>query len=158
MDSDCDEALPFENRAAAGAALARRLFGVHWHAPAIVLALPRGGVPVAQAVAGALDLPMDVLVVRKVGHPEQRELAIGAVAAGGISVRNDDQDASISREQFETLASRILRMECMSALYSGDRTVGGVRNHIPVCLELRFAAARKGTRALTYYQPYASLL
>jgi putative phosphoribosyl transferase len=105
MDSDCAEALPFENRAAAGAVLARRLFGVRWHAPAIVLALPRGGVPVAQAVASALHLPLDVLVVRKVGHPDEPELAIGAVASGGITVRNNHQDTSTSRERFEALAA-----------------------------------------------------
>jgi len=105
MDPDCAEALPFENRAAAGAALARRLFGVHWHAPAIVLALPRGGVPVAKVVADALHVPLDVLVVRKVRHPDQPELAIGAVAAGGVTVRNKSLDPSVSRERFEALAA-----------------------------------------------------
>jgi putative phosphoribosyl transferase len=105
MDPDCAEALPFENRTAAGAALARRLAGVHWRAPAIVLGLPRGGVPVAQAVADALHLPLDVLVVRKVGHPDEPELAIGAVASGGVTVRNEDLDPTISRERFEALAA-----------------------------------------------------
>jgi len=105
MDTDCCEALPFENRTVAGGELARRLAGVHWRGPAIVLALPRGGVPVAKAVASALHLPLDVLVVRKVRHPHDSEFAIGAVASGGIIVRNDSADASISRERFASLAA-----------------------------------------------------
>jgi putative phosphoribosyl transferase len=55
---------------------------------AIVLGLPRGGVPVAYEVAHALQLPLDVIVVRKLGAPKQRELAMGAVASGGIVVMN----------------------------------------------------------------------
>ena len=105
MHTDCAEALPFENRTVAGAALARRLAGIHWRDPAVVLGLPRGGVPVAKAVASALHLPLDVLVVRKIGHPQHPEFAIGAVAAGGITVRNPDQDTSISVECFEALAA-----------------------------------------------------
>jgi predicted phosphoribosyltransferase len=105
MDPDCAEALPFENRAAGGAALARRLFGVHWQAPGIVLALPRGGVPVAKAIASALHLPLDVLVVRKVGHPLEPELAIGAVAAGGVAVLNEGVGTTISPARFEALAA-----------------------------------------------------
>jgi putative phosphoribosyl transferase len=105
MDPDCAEALPFESRTAAGVALARRLAGIHWRDPAIVLGLPRGGVPVAKAVASALHLPLDVLVVRKISHPNHPEFAIGAVASGGITVRNNDQDSSISRQRFDGLAT-----------------------------------------------------
>jgi putative phosphoribosyl transferase len=105
MDPFCAEDLPFENRTAAGAALGRRLFGIRWPAPAIVLALPRGGVPVGKAVAKALHLPLDVLVVRKVRHPDQPELAIGAVAAGGVTVRNPGVAADVPRDRFEALAA-----------------------------------------------------
>jgi predicted phosphoribosyltransferase len=80
----------FRDRADAGrqlgAALARRAFG----SDAIVLGLPRGGVPVAHALASDLHRPLDVLIVRKVGAPGQPELALGAVASGGAQVRNED--------------------------------------------------------------------
>jgi putative phosphoribosyl transferase len=77
--------LPFEDRAAAGRALGRRLAAM---APAdpVVLALPRGGVPVALEVASALHAPLDLLLVRKIGVPWQPELAVGAVMDGGAPV------------------------------------------------------------------------
>jgi putative phosphoribosyl transferase len=77
----------FADRAAAGAALAGELERRTLTEPLLVLALPRGGVPVAEAVARALNAPLDVMLVRKVGMPGQPELAIGAIASGGIVVR-----------------------------------------------------------------------
>ena len=76
----------FPHRAAAGAALAREMQQRSLRPPVLVLALPRGGVPVAYEVARALDAPLDVMLVRKVGMPGQPELAIGAVASGDIVV------------------------------------------------------------------------
>lgn len=84
----------FADRAAAGAALAREIRQRRLPTPVLVLALPRGGVPVASEVAGALDAPLDVMLVRKVGMPGQPELAIGAVASGDIVVH----DRTIERE------------------------------------------------------------
>jgi predicted phosphoribosyltransferase len=76
----------FRDRAHAGALLARRLRH-HAHAPdAIVLALPRGGVPVGFAIASRLGIALDVLVVRKLGMPRHEELAMGAVGSGGVRV------------------------------------------------------------------------
>ncbi len=80
----------FEDRADAGRALAKALEGRRAAADTIVLALPRGGVPVAFEVAQALCLPLDVLVVRKLGLPWQPELAMGAIASGGAVVMNED--------------------------------------------------------------------
>lgn len=80
----------FADRAAAGRALATALESLRGAADTIVLGLPRGGVPVAFEIAAALDLPLDVLVVRKLGLPWQPELAMGAIASGGALVRNDD--------------------------------------------------------------------
>ncbi|MDC8758378.1 phosphoribosyltransferase family protein [Janthinobacterium fluminis] len=80
----------FKNRADAGRLLARRLARYARHGDAIVLALPRGGVPVGVAVAAALGLACDVLVVRKLGFPLQEELAMGAVASGGLRVLQED--------------------------------------------------------------------
>lgn len=83
-------ALMFDDRVDAGRALAKSLAARKDLAGAIVLALPRGGVPVAQEVARALGLPLDVLVVRKLGLPSQPELAMGAIASGGAVVLNDE--------------------------------------------------------------------
>jgi len=84
----------FADRAAAGAALARELQQHQLPPPVLLLALPRGGVPVAHEIARALGTPLDVMLVRKVGMPGQPELAIGAVASGDIVVR----EAGIERD------------------------------------------------------------
>ncbi len=76
----------FEDRATAGVALARRLKERSLQRPVLVLGLPRGGVPVAYEVARALNAPLDVMLVRKIGMPGQPELAIGAIASGDIVV------------------------------------------------------------------------
>jgi putative phosphoribosyl transferase len=78
----------FRDRHDAGAALAARLAEQGFDDP-IVLGLPRGGVPVAFEVAQALGAPLDVIVVRKLGAPLQSELAIGAIASGGVQILND---------------------------------------------------------------------
>jgi putative phosphoribosyl transferase len=85
----------FRDRSHAGGVLAEAL--EHWadRTDVIVLGLPRGGVPVAAEVAHHLDAPLDVLVVRKLGVPGHEELAMGAVAGGGICVRNDDVMAGL---------------------------------------------------------------
>ncbi len=79
-------ALPFADRFEAGRMLASKLASYSGRPDALVLGLPRGGVPVAAAVAGALKLPLDVFVVTKLGTPWQKELAMGAVAEGGVRV------------------------------------------------------------------------
>lgn len=74
--------LPFEDRRAAGRALAQRLVALKLRAPIVVLALPRGGVPVAVEIARALGAALDLVLVRKIGAPWQPEYAVGAVAEG----------------------------------------------------------------------------
>jgi putative phosphoribosyl transferase len=97
----------FRNRAQAGKALADAVARRKPVPPLLVLALPRGGVPVAFEVARRLDAPLDVLVVRKIGMPGQPELAIGAIAAGGVMVRNDMLPRHlVNEEAFGRLASR----------------------------------------------------
>jgi predicted phosphoribosyltransferase len=78
------------NRTEAGRLLAERLVNYAGRADVLVLALPRGGVPVAFEVAQALDAPLDVFVVRKLGVPGHEELAMGAIASGGAWVLNQD--------------------------------------------------------------------
>jgi putative phosphoribosyl transferase len=101
----------FVDRTAAGRALAGAVQKLRLRRPILVLGLPRGGVPVAYEVALALRAPLDVLVVRKVGMPGQPELAIGAVAAGGIIVREPGSAGYLPAldTRFERLAQRELR-------------------------------------------------
>jgi putative phosphoribosyl transferase len=80
----------FDDRRDAGRTLARQLSEYEGHSDVVVLGLPRGGVPVAFEVATALSAPLDVLIVRKLGVPGHRELAMGAIASGGVRVVNDE--------------------------------------------------------------------
>jgi len=79
----------FQDRRDAGRKLARELAGYANRADVLVLALPRGGVPVAFEVAKALKAPLDIFLVRKLGVPGHEELAMGAIASGGVRVLND---------------------------------------------------------------------
>lgn len=81
---------PFADRREAGRELATRLRKYAGRDDSIVLALPRGGVPVAYEIAEALDAPLDIFVVRKLGMPGHPEYAMGAIASGGIRVLSDD--------------------------------------------------------------------
>ncbi|MDP8975579.1 MAG: phosphoribosyltransferase [Actinomycetota bacterium] len=78
------------------------------HPGTVVLGLPRGGVPVAAEVARSLGAPLDVFVVRKLGVPGREELAMGAMATGGVLVRNEDVVAhlGVSEEEFSAVAAR----------------------------------------------------
>jgi len=80
----------FRNRIAAGQQLATELEAYANQADVIVLALPRGGVPVAYEVAQALNLPLDICLVRKLGLPGQKEFAMGAIASGGVRLVNEE--------------------------------------------------------------------
>ena len=80
----------FNNRIEAGHSLAERLSHYRDKPGGIVLALPRGGVPVAYAVAHVLRLPLDLFFVRKLGVPGHEEFAMGAIASGGVTLLNDD--------------------------------------------------------------------
>lgn len=82
--------LPYEDRRDAGKALASLLSDPAFRSQTVVLGLPRGGVPVAAEVARALDAPLDVFIVRKLGVPGHEELAMGAIASGGLTVVNED--------------------------------------------------------------------
>jgi putative phosphoribosyl transferase len=110
------------DRREAGLALARELGRFAGRDDTIVLGLPRGGVVVAFEVARALDLPLDVYLVRKLGAPGQEELAVGAIASGGARVLNDSIVASLRLppEQIEAIAAREkVRLEERERLYRG---------------------------------------
>src|SRR5262245_18363282 len=81
---------PFSSRFEAGRLLASKLSRYRNHPEALILALPRGGVPVAYEIAKELNLPLDVFLDRKLGVPGNRELAMGAIASGGLRILNED--------------------------------------------------------------------
>jgi putative phosphoribosyl transferase len=99
--------MPFRDRREAGQRLAERLSGLRGSRP-LVLGLPRGGVPVAFEVARALDAPLDVLVVRKIGVPFQPELGMGAVGEDGVRVLNPAvvRDAGVTDAQLAEVETR----------------------------------------------------
>ncbi len=105
---DQPEEFPYRDRAHAGQVLAERLRHYAGRADVIVLALPRGGVPVGHEVALALQAPLDVFVVRKLGVPGHEELAMGAIASGGVRVVNDAalDGLGIDEETIDAVARR----------------------------------------------------
>jgi putative phosphoribosyl transferase len=116
--------LPFADRAEAGRVLAGKLSAYAGRDDVIVLGLPRGGVPVARVVAGTLRVPLDVVVVSKLGTPWNRELAMGAVAESGVQVL----DLSIvkalcvsDRDIQEVVAAARKELECREESYRGGR-------------------------------------
>src|SRR3989449_1255644 len=101
----------FRDRSDAGRLLAAKLAAYANRPDVLVLALPRGGVPVAYEVARALDAPLDVFLVRKLGFPGQEELAMGAIASGGARVLNTSllRRLHVPPEAVEAVAARELR-------------------------------------------------
>ena len=99
---------PFRDRAEAGRLLGERLRDLPGAEDAVVLGLPRGGVPVAAGVAEAISAPLDVLVVRKLGAPGREELAIGAIARGGVRVLNRGliRELGIGPEELASIYAR----------------------------------------------------
>jgi predicted phosphoribosyltransferase len=87
--------LPYRDRRQAGRFLASHLRQYAGRQGVIVLGLPRGGVPVAYEIAAGLDAPLDVFVVRKLGVPGREELAMGAIASGGVRVLNSEVLAAL---------------------------------------------------------------
>lgn len=98
----------FQDRREAGHVLAQSLEEFRGQRDVVVLALPRGGVPVGYEVARELNLPLDVFIVRKLGVPGQEELAMGAIASGGAVVLNQSivDELGISSEEIEAVAKR----------------------------------------------------
>jgi putative phosphoribosyl transferase len=121
----------FRDRTEAGRLLAAQLTAYANRPDVLVLALPRGGVPVAFEVARALHAPLDVIIVRKLGVPGYEELALGAIASGGVRVLNDDvvHMLGISTEEINQVAAHEQQeVERRERLYRGDRpacAVGG---------------------------------
>ena len=116
--------MQFRNRVEAGQQLAKRLTKYVNRPDVLVLALPRGGVPVGYEVAQALKAPLDVFVVRKLGVPGHEELAMGAIASGGVRVLNGSvvEGLSIPEDVIDAVAARELReLERRERAYRDDR-------------------------------------
>src|SRR5689334_24610330 len=113
----------YRNRSEAGQTLATYLGAYRGRQDLLVLALPRGGVPVAYEVARALRAPLDVFVVRKLGVPGHRELAMGAIASGGVRVLNREvvDMLHISGPTIDAVAAQeLLELERQQREYRGD--------------------------------------
>jgi putative phosphoribosyl transferase len=128
----------YADRADAGRALADALESRRAAPGAIVLGLPRGGVPVAYEIAARLDLPLDVLVVRKLGLPWQPELAMGAIASGGALVRNEEVMRYLDGrvDAFEAVRARELHeLERRERDYRGDRPRLDLRDRTAIVVD-----------------------
>ena len=127
----------FLDRSDAGRQLAERVQSLDLHDP-VVLALPRGGVPVGVEVAKALDATLDVFVARKVGAPGHREYGIGAIAESGGEVTNEDalRQLRVSTDRWsELVATERVELDRRVRLYRGVRALPDVRVHDVVLVD-----------------------
>lgn len=128
----------FTNRADAGRQLAGWLSAYAGRADVVVLALPRGGVPVAAEVAARLGAPLDVFLVRKLGVPGHPELAMGAIAEGGVTVVSSGilAELGIPRTALDQVAARErLELERRDVQYRGGRERPSVRDKVVILID-----------------------
>jgi putative phosphoribosyl transferase len=128
----------FEDRRDAGRQLAAQLTEYAGQPGVIVLGLPRGGVPVAAEVATRLGAPLDVMLVRKLGVPQHPELAMGAVAPGGVRVLSDDliDDLGISSEAVERVtALERLELDRRDRAFRGNRQPPAVQGRTVILVD-----------------------
>jgi putative phosphoribosyl transferase len=130
--------VPFANRREAGASLAGLLLDFANKDQVVVLALPRGGVPVGYEVAARLRVPLDVFLVRKLGCPGQPELAMGAIASGGVRVLNEDVLAW--HRPSEAVIEAVTRAEQVELarrerVYRDDRPALSVKGHTVILVD-----------------------
>ncbi len=149
----------YRDRIEAGKRLATQLTEYADRADVLVLALPRGGVPVAFEVAKVLHAPLDIFLVRKLGVPGHEELAMGAIATGGVRVLNKDvmRYARIPDEVIDRVAAKEQReLERRERLYRGDRPAPDVRGRTVILVDDGLATGstmRAAAVALRVQQP-----
>jgi putative phosphoribosyl transferase len=149
----------YRDRIDGGKKLALRLANYANRDDMLVLALPRGGVPVAFEVAKALRAPLDIFLVRKLGVPGHEELAMGAIATGGVRVLNDDVVSylGISVDVIDAVASMELReLERREHAYRGDRPEPEVRGKTVILIDDGLATGstmRAAAKALRQQDP-----
>ena len=130
--------MQFRNRIEAGQQLAKKLAQYANRPDVLVLALPRGGVPVGYEVAQALNAPLDVFVVRKLGVPGHEELAMGAIASGGVRVLNGSvvDSLGILDETIDTVVTRELHeLERRERAYRDDRPAPDVQGRTVILVD-----------------------
>jgi putative phosphoribosyl transferase len=128
----------FRNRTEAGKLLAAKLTEYASRPDVLVLGLPRGGIPVAFEVAKALNAPLDVCLVRKLGVPGHKELAMGAIATGGVRVINENVVHWLRIPQQiidEVAAMEMQELERRNRLYRGNRPLPKVKNHTIILVD-----------------------
>lgn len=128
----------FRDRTQAGQALATQLTTYANRSDTLVLGLPRGGVPVAYEVSQALNLPLDICLVRKLGAPGHKELAMGAIASDGVRVLNYDVLSwlAISDKTLEHVAAHELReLQRRDRVYRGDRPRPQIRDRTVIVVD-----------------------
>lgn len=149
----------YVNRTEAGRELATKLTSFAGRGDLVVLALPRGGVPVAFEVARSLGAPLDVFVVRKLGVPGHEELAFGAIASGGVRVFADDTIRALRLTQpmiesvIQTEEKELARRE---RLYRGERPLLELRGKTVIIVDDGLATGASmlaAVRAVRTYQP-----
>lgn len=149
----------FKNREDAGIKLASELSDYAGSRDLLVLALPRGGVPVAYEVAGRLNAPLDVFLVRKLGVPGREELAMGSIAHGDVTVVNKDivEALGISRADIERVSEIEKReLERREKLYRGDKPFPRIKDRIIILVDdglATGASMRAAVKALKGYNP-----
>jgi predicted phosphoribosyltransferase len=151
----------FEDRFDAGRFLARQLQHHAGDPNVVVLALPRGGVPVAYEIARAIDAPLDVFVVRKLGAPGYAELAMGAIATGGVRVFNEEviQHLGVSQSWIEaTIREQEEELRRREEAYRGGRPPAELQGRTIILVDdglATGASMRAAVRALRQRHPAA---
>ncbi|MBW4612689.1 MAG: phosphoribosyltransferase [Desmonostoc vinosum HA7617-LM4] len=130
--------MQFQDRSVAGQILGKKLAAYANCSDILVLGLPRGGVPVAFEVAKALNAPLDVLIVRKLGVPGQEELAMGAIASGGVQILNEHIVRQVNL--FNEVIAKVLlqeqhELERRERLYRGDRSFPDLRGRTVILVD-----------------------
>lgn len=141
----------FRDRGDAGQKLAERL-SAYRDVPDVVLALPRGGVPVAYPVAEALNAPLDVFLVRKLGVPGHEELAMGAIASGGVQVLNDTvvRALDIPKAVIDAIAQRERQeLERRERVYREGRPPLALRDRVCILVDDGLATGASMHAAIT---------
>ena len=148
----------FRDRFHAGRQLANKVREYTGRDDLLILALPRGGVPVAFAVAQELRAPLDVFLVRKLGVPGQEELAMGAVASGGLRFVNTDvvRELAIADSEIDRIAAEeLLELERRDRLYRGDQPHPHVAGKIVILIDDGLATGASMRAAVLALRPQA---